>query len=113
MVRLKGLDGSYTTGKVKQAEMLSKGTSRIETPIDLEDVDLGGKQRPAMYVEITTGKLAKAINKLAMGKYPGSDQVRNEILKLTSPALLPILLHFFNRILIQGTYPLCWKWAET
>lgn len=113
VVPLKRLDGYYATEKVEQADMLFKGTTLIETPIDLRDVDPVGEQRPAIYVKITAGEIAKAVNKLALGKAPGPDKLRNEMLKLTSPTLLPVLIPLFNRILSQGTYPQCWKQAKT
>ncbi|CAH2098346.1 unnamed protein product [Euphydryas editha] len=71
----------------------------IEEPnfIDLEPIP-----------EILTEETIKAINTQKADKAPGADQITNELLKSTLPAIAPILTNLFNEILETETIPEDW-----
>lgn len=60
----------------------------------------------------TPGKVAKAVNRLSVGKAPGPDLVPNEMIKLAHAKFPAIFEECFNVCLASGQFPSCWKRAK-
>jgi hypothetical protein len=106
-------DGTLTSDKPVQAELLFRGTSCIAAPIDLADVPDRPDSRLVCYPQVTTEEIADCIEKIAPKKAPGVDGIANELLKISSPSLSPLLVPIFNQSLATSSFPTPWKCAVT
>lgn len=57
----------------------------------------------------TTAELTASINDMKLGKSGGPDGILPEMLKYTLHEIVPILLPFYNRILVTGYFPEPWS----
>jgi hypothetical protein len=110
---LRRMDGSITSNKAEQAELLFVGTSCINAPVELADIPPRGQCRIVWYPTVKSTEVTSCIKKIASRKAPGIDGIANEMLKLSAPALAPILTNIFNQALLSSTYPNAWKCAVT
>ncbi|PLW15753.1 hypothetical protein PCASD_22372 [Puccinia coronata f. sp. avenae] len=85
-------NGTLTLDKPVQAELLFKGTSCIAVPIDLADVPDRPNSHLMCYPQVTTEEITECIEKIAPKKAPGVDGIANELLKISSPSLSPLLV---------------------
>ena len=60
---------------------------------------------------ITDEEFEAAINKLKANKYPGFDNILNEVIKIGKDAIKGHLVNLFNRILDTGKYPALWSFG--
>lgn len=58
---------------------------------------------------ILNSEVEKAVSELKNKKAPGTDQIKNELIKLGKQPLLPILTQIFNDILKNAEIPDQWK----
>jgi ribonuclease HI len=110
---LKGPDGAIVHDKDRQAELLFKGTSVTNTPIDLSDVNLDLSCRFGSYPPITKAEVTSAIQRVRPRKAPGIDGIANELLKSLSDPLSDNLARLYNELLTSSKFPASWKVAVT
>jgi hypothetical protein len=65
------------------------------------------------YPQVTTEEITECIEKIAPKKAPGVDGIANELLKISSPSLSPLLVPIFNQSLATSSFPTPWKCAAT
>ncbi|KAG0139627.1 hypothetical protein CROQUDRAFT_54449 [Cronartium quercuum f. sp. fusiforme G11] len=94
------LDGSLTTDKIEQADLLFKGTSIVHAPVDLLDLWPPETQSDSQTVpHIIKEELEDIIKGLPKGKAKGPDDVSIELLFLAVEQILDPLLHLLNACL--------------
>ncbi len=58
---------------------------------------------------ITVPEFTKALQRLKNNKASGPDMIRNEMIKRAGPSFHTVLLHLYNRLLREESYPDKWK----
>ncbi|KAA1096470.1 hypothetical protein PGT21_050035 [Puccinia graminis f. sp. tritici] len=110
---LKDPEGSVVHDKHKQAELLFKGTSITNAPIDLSDIPPNQSIRFVSYPPVTNEEVRSALRRISPKKAPGVDGLANELLKSFSEPLSAHLSLLYNNILKSSTFPVSWKVAVT
>lgn len=59
--------------------------------------------------KINATEIIQAISKLKNGKSSGNDSLLNEMIKCSSPVMVPVLEKLFNQILTNGIFPNLWR----
>ncbi|PLW24381.1 hypothetical protein PCASD_08397 [Puccinia coronata f. sp. avenae] len=106
-------DGTLTSNKIEQAELLFKGTSCIPAPVDLADVPVRPLSRFVCYPQVSIEEVADCIKKIPPKRAPGIDGIANQLLKISSPSLAPTLTTIFNQSFSASSFPSPWKCAVT
>jgi hypothetical protein len=99
--------------KHQQAELLFKGTSATNVPIDLSNFNLDLLCRFSSYPLVTKEEVALAIQKIRPKNAPGIDGIANELLQSFSEPLALTLKKLYNDILIKINLPASWKISVT
>ncbi|MBW0528699.1 hypothetical protein O181_068414 [Austropuccinia psidii MF-1] len=103
-------EGNLTSNIIKKLFLLFNGTSLVETSANLNDIS--HQQPPNLppdFPPITKDKVTNKISTLPNRKAPGPDGIPNELIKLSTTHLTPILTDLYNCCLRQGQYPSKWK----
>ncbi|KAI7965126.1 hypothetical protein MJO29_003224 [Puccinia striiformis f. sp. tritici] len=90
VIPLRDLDGVLQVNKDKQSELLFYGTSVVDAPIDLSDIEdsSAGSQARILFPKIIGEEVACALDRIAPKKAPGIDGIHNEYLKVMKISLV-------------------------
>ena len=71
--------------------------------------ELNNFEKTKLSFRMSSKEIDSAMKSLKSGKATAPDGITGEMLKVSSPVLLPILVKIFNHILLYGRYPTSWS----
>lgn len=102
-------DGSITSDKEDQAELLFHGTSVAHIDADLADIPperMPLNRDPRLdSIPLIAEEIDQIITDLPTGKAKGPDQIANEIVKIAYPVIAPLFLNILNTCFELGHFP--------
>lgn len=111
------VDGSVTSEKKEQAELLFHGTSIAHIQADLSDIPYDWSpvtNDPNLdFSPLTVEELESVVNQLPKKKAAGPDHLANELIQTALPIISPPLLSILNASLKLGHFPTPWRTATT
>lgn len=110
-------DGSITSYKEDQAELLFRGTSVAHIDTDLSDIPSGWSaltRDPRLdFTPLISEEIDQVITGLPVKKAKGPDQIAKELIKIAYPVIAHQLLNILNACLELGHFPNPWRSATT
>lgn len=110
-------DGSITSDKEDQADLLFHGTSVAHIEADLSDIPpewSASNRDPRLdFIPLSLDEIEPIINHLPVKKARGPDQIANKLIKTAYPIINSTLQKIFNACLELGYFPNSWRTATT
>ncbi|KAI7950909.1 hypothetical protein MJO29_009583 [Puccinia striiformis f. sp. tritici] len=110
---LKTPDGSITSDKQKQAELLFAGTSVVHSFCDVADIPPPESLSFVVYPEVTQQETSRVLKRLAKKKASGPNRIPNEVLTMLEPVLTTNLTALLNSCIKLEYFPSAWRTATT